>query len=50
MELILVLLLTGLLGYVIGRDDAVGRARSWIADRRKSGAQSANQASASEEA
>ena len=53
MELVLVLLLAGLLGYVIGREDAVGRARSWIANRRKgaqSGDQNADQTSASEEA
>ena len=38
MELVIVLLLAGLLGYVIGRENALGRVRDWYASRRKGGA------------
>ena len=37
MALIIVLLLAGLIGYLIGREDAVGRVRSWYAERRTQG-------------
>jgi hypothetical protein len=39
MALIIVLLLAGLIGYAIGREDAVGRVRSWYANRRNQGAE-----------
>ena len=39
MALIIVLLLAGLIGYAIGREDAVGRARRWYASWRSRNAE-----------